>query len=197
MNEILIHQLKQILTHPLGYGREDFSVEGRDRAAVLALFRGRSFLESEILLILRSPDLFVNPGQVALPGGGAEDADGGDPAKTALRETQEEVGLSAVHIQTLGVLPALPTVTGHFVVESVLGVWMASSEQPLSLQASEVAQAEWVKISTLIATRKTEKRLVHGVEMDLPVFQWGEQRMWGLTAMIFDLILRRYDNLFT
>ena len=36
-----------------------------------------------------------------------------------------------------------------------------------------------------------------GVELELPVFSWGNERMWGLTALIFDLILRRYAKLST
>jgi 8-oxo-dGTP pyrophosphatase MutT (NUDIX family) len=197
MNEQLIEELKQVLDVPIGFGREDFVFEAKTHAAVLALFRGRSFLESEILLTLRAPGLVQNPGQVALPGGGIEHADEGDPLRTALRETQEEVGLSAEYIRALGKLPCLPTVTGQYVVDPVLGVWVGASEQILTLQVSEVAHAEWTPVSLLLASRSTEKRLVHGVEMELPVFQWGEHRMWGLTAMIFDLIRRRYDKLYS
>jgi 8-oxo-dGTP pyrophosphatase MutT (NUDIX family) len=197
MNEELENELKKILESPLGFGRDDFSVEGRGRAAVLALFRGARFLESEILLILRAPDLVLNPGQVALPGGGSEPADQGDSIRTALRETEEEVGLSPASIRPLGVLPELPTVTGQIVVDPVIGIWVHELPAELTLQISEVAHAEWMKVSDLIASRHTEVRMVHGVEMELPVFLWGEQRMWGLTAMIFDLIRRRYDKLFS
>ena len=195
-NNPLILELEGILEQPIGFERTDFLLEGRARAAVLALFRGRSFLESEILLILRSPDLLINPGQVALPGGGAEPDDQGNSISTALRETYEEVGLSPEHIRAIGLLPALPTVSGHFIVDPVLAVWTHAEFQDLSIQATEVAHADWMKVSDLLASRTTETRMVHGVEMELPVFLWGERRMWGLTAMIFDLIRRRYDKLF-
>jgi 8-oxo-dGTP pyrophosphatase MutT (NUDIX family) len=196
-NEKLIFELKQIASHELGFGRDDYALEGRGRAAVLALFHGTSFIESRILLILRSPDLVINPGQVALPGGGIEPGDEGDSIRTALRETFEEVGLESHEILPLGILPALPTVSGQFVVDSVLGVWNSKTHPDLTLQASEVAHAEWMSVRDLLASRVTEVRMVHGVEMELPVFTWGEQRMWGLTAMIFDLIRKRYDKLFS
>jgi len=195
MNNELVRELKKILEVPLDFGRVNFSLTDYGRAAVLALFRGRNFKESEILLILRDPNLAMNPGQVALPGGGVDPSDQGDSIRAALRETAEEVGLDSAHILALGLLPFLPTVSGHFVVDPVLGVWNSSTDQVLTLQTDEVAHAQWVKVSDLFASRSAEIRLVHGVEMELPVFQWGEHRMWGLTALIFDLIRLRYDKL--
>jgi 8-oxo-dGTP pyrophosphatase MutT (NUDIX family) len=192
----LREELLRVLTETSGFERGDFEKEGRGKAAVLALFRGETFLQSEILLILRAPGLLVNPGQVALPGGGVEPGDLGDSIRTALRETEEEVGLSPAGVTPLGVLPALPTVAGHFMVETVLGIWTGPPNPTLILQKTEVAHAEWMSVAGLIASRKTERRVVHSVEMELPVFQWGEQRMWGLTGMIFDLIRKRYDKLF-
>jgi 8-oxo-dGTP pyrophosphatase MutT (NUDIX family) len=197
MSEALVETLRKILLEPIGFGRDDFFLDHRNSAAVLALFRGQTFLESEVLLILRSPDLIQNPGQVAFPGGGMDAIDESDPVRTALRETFEEVGLTLNLIQALGTLPKLPTVTGQIVVEPVLAVWTGTAAHPLVLQTSEVAHAEWVPVKLLRATQTTEKRWIHGAQMELPVFQWGEQRMWGLTAMIFDLILKRYDKLFS
>jgi 8-oxo-dGTP pyrophosphatase MutT (NUDIX family) len=195
-DQSLREALLRILSETSGFERGNFETEGRGKAAVLALFRGETFLQSEILLILRASGLLVNPGQVALPGGSAEPADLNDTIRTALRETEEEVGLNPAGVTPLGLLPALPTVAGHFMVDTVLGIWTGSANPPLILQKTEVAHAEWMSVAGLIASRKTEQRVVHGVEMELPVFQWGEQRMWGLTAMIFDLIRKRYDKLF-
>ena len=198
MSERLVHELNAVLKAPLAYSEKPFPgvIESQDKASVLVLFRGPHFLASEILLILRSPELLRNPGQVAFPGGRIEPSDLGNSLRTALRETEEEVGLSSNNILGLGLLPALPTVTGQLLVDPVLGVWNTEISEDFILQSSEVIHAEWVSVSSLISSRVLEQRLVHSVEMELPVFKWGERQIWGMTAMIFDLILKRYDSIF-
>jgi 8-oxo-dGTP pyrophosphatase MutT (NUDIX family) len=195
MSEFLAEELSQILAQTSDYDRV-FEREEKNQASVLALFFGTCFLNSEILLILRSDGLLQNPGQVALPGGSLESIDQGKFARAALRETREEVGIDPVNIQVLGDLPPLTTVTGQFEVHPVLGIWTGQKKPALVLETNEVADAEWVSVQSLRESRGVEKRMVHGVEMVLPVFYWKERRVWGLTAMIFDLILKRYDNLF-
>lgn len=190
-------ELKAVMKEELRFERDHLMVEDMNLAAVLALFWGDRFLTSQILLILRSPDLVQNPGQVAFPGGALDVEDDQNFVRTALRETFEEVGLPADSIEVYGVLPPMPTVAGRFLVNPVIARFTGSEAQPLLLQESEVSKAEWVKVAELLASREIEKRVVQGVEMELPVFYWKEKQMWGLTAMIFDLICRRYDKLFS
>ncbi|NDG85069.1 MAG: CoA pyrophosphatase [Proteobacteria bacterium] len=166
------------------------------RAAVIALFSGENFLQSEILLIKRSMHVATHAGQVALPGGGVEERDRGDLSETALRELQEEVGLSREGIHPVGVLPTLPTVTGGMFIAPFLAYAEPSARgRALLPDPNEVAFTEWVRISTLKESRREVTREFKGVPLALPEFRWGEERMWGLTALIFDLILARYDKL--
>jgi hypothetical protein len=60
---------------------------------------------------------------------------------------------------------------------------------------SEVAHADWVRVQDLISSRKEEERMVRGITMSLPEFEWKGERVWGMTALIFDLILRRYARI--
>lgn len=165
-------------------------------AAVLALFHGASLTDSEILLIKRSQTVATHAGQVAFPGGVAEPTDAGDFMKTALRETWEEVGVSPEGVRLLGPLPSLPTVTGAFSVVPVLGV-LDPGLRGLSLRLDprEVEHAAWAKVRGLERTRREQVREVRGHALALPEFDWAGERMWGLTALIFDLILRRYDRI--
>jgi 8-oxo-dGTP pyrophosphatase MutT (NUDIX family) len=166
------------------------------RASVLALFSGESFQNSEILLLKRSSTVLTHPDQVAFPGGGVEDRDLGSLVETALRETFEEVGLSREGIHPFGILPGLPTVTGGVFVSPVLALATPSVRgSPIIPDPSEVAHADWVRIQDLISSRKEEERMVRGIKMSLPEFQWKGERMWGMTALIFDLILRRYARI--
>ena len=166
------------------------------RASVLALFHGEDFMSSEVLLIKRSETVLTHVGQVAFPGGGVEDQDKGDLIRTALRETREEVGLSPEGILAIGLLPGLPTVNGGMGVVPVLA--MADRqvrEAPLIPDLNEVAFTEWVPVLDLVETRTEVPREVRGQSLLLPEFRWKSERMWGLTALIFDLILRRYAKI--
>ena len=73
-----------------------------------------------ILLTQRTAHLSSHSGQIAFPGG-KRDASDADLYATALRETQEEVGLQANYVQLLGMLPIYATGTG-FAITPVVGL---------------------------------------------------------------------------
>lgn len=73
-----------------------------------------------VLLTQRTAHLSSHSGQVAFPGGKA-DADDAGPVATALREAQEEVGLSAEFVQVIGSLPDYTT-GSQFVVTPVVAL---------------------------------------------------------------------------
>jgi len=172
------------------------SVPGEYHASVLALFQGRDFQSSEILLTKRSETVVTHVGQVAFPGGRLEVEDGLDPVKTAIREAREETGIPVSCIQPAGFMPQVPTVTSGFFVVPVLAAFDPGNQTiPLVPCPKEVARAGWVKVSALRESRREEPYTVRGHEVLLPVFEWDGERVWGLTALIFDSILRRYDSL--
>ncbi|WP_338771466.1 CoA pyrophosphatase [Massilia sp. METH4] len=71
-----------------------------------------------VLLTQRTAHLNDHAGQVAFPGGRAEHDDA-DAVDTALRETEEEIGLHRRHIEILGTLPLYYTGTGYAVTPVV------------------------------------------------------------------------------
>lgn len=154
--------------------------KARSSAAVLVLTRDEN---REVLLIERSVTVKTHQGQVAFPGGGVEEQDQGDSTRTALRECEEEVGISARHIKVGKALSPIPTLTSNFFVVPVLGFLETESE--LKLDPHEVAHAEWVSIEALLKTHQTE--------YGFPVYEWSgkdgkKRKVWGLTAIIFQLI---------
>ncbi len=169
---------------------------GEFHASVLALFRGRDFETSEILLTKRSQTVVTHVGQVAFPGGRIEEEDLFDPVKTAIREAQEETGIPGTCIQPAGFMPQVPTVTsGFFVIPVLAALDPGDREIALMPCPKEVERAGWVKVSSLRESRREEPYAFKGREVLLPVFHWEGERVWGLTALIFDSILRRYDSL--
>lgn len=171
---------------------------GEFHASVLALFRGDDFSSSEILLTKRSQTVVTHVGQVAFPGGRIEVEDRFDPVRTAIREANEETGIPRSCIRPAGFMPQVPTVTSGFFVIPVLAALdpgIQSESIALIPDPNEVERAAWVPVSALRASRREEPFSVKGREIQLPVFSWEEERVWGLTALIFDSILRRYDSL--
>ncbi|MDC8757407.1 CoA pyrophosphatase [Janthinobacterium fluminis] len=99
-----------------------------------------------ILLTLRTAHLSQHAGQVSFPGGRAEPGDG-SVVETALRETEEEVGLQRRHVDVLGTLPDYLTGTGFRVTPVV-----ALVAPPFALRAdpSEVAEIFEVPLAFLM-----------------------------------------------
>jgi 8-oxo-dGTP pyrophosphatase MutT (NUDIX family) len=143
--------------------------------------------EVTVLLTQRTDHLNDHPGQISFPGGRAEPEDA-DAIATALRETEEEVGLNARHIEVLGALPTYTTTTG-FVVTPVV----ALIEPPFTIDPDpfEVAEVFEVPLSFLMAPANHRRHGVEtgGVRREFYSMPWqsGEPAsrryfIWGATA---------------
>lgn len=73
-----------------------------------------------VLFTRRTGNLAHHAGQISFPGGHIE-ADDGGPRETALRETEEEVGIDSGRVEVIGHLDTYITRTG-FVVTPVVGI---------------------------------------------------------------------------
>lgn len=100
----------------------------------------------QVLLTQRTAHLRDHAGQVSFPGGRAERHDA-DAVATALRETEEEVGLARQHIEVIGQLPHYRTVTSY-VVTPVVG--LVQPDFALALDGQEVAEAFEVPLAFLM-----------------------------------------------
>jgi len=109
-----------------------------------------------VLLTERTAHLTDHAGQISFPGGRVEEGDEG-PVATALRETEEEIGLASSAVEVIGALPEYSTVTGYR-VSPVVGL----IERPfsLALDAFEVSEAFEVPLAFLMDPAHHERRLV-------------------------------------
>ncbi len=114
------------------------------------------------LLTRRAARLRGHPGQWALPGGRAEDAEG--PGETARRELAEELGLPLDADAELGLLDDYATRSGYVITPVVL--W-AGASPALAPNPTEVAELHRVPLADL----DVEPRFVTIPESAAPVIQ--------------------------
>lgn len=133
-----------------------------------------------LLFTKRTAHLQDHAGQISFPGGRAEEQDK-DLHHTALRETAEEIGLHAEHIEILGELNAYITVTGYRVVP-VVALIRAPFE--LQLDAHEVASVFEMPLENLLdAVNHVRHTVIHaGRERFYYALPYQNHYIWGATA---------------
>ena len=147
-------------------------------AVLFPLLERRSGLS--VLLTRRSSALKHHGGQVSFPGGRMEQEDS-DILHTALRETEEEIGIPMAHVRVAGPLSTMPTITGY-AVTPIVG--FVPGDVRLTLDPVEVQTAFEVPLGFFLdAGNETRtERVIEGVPVPLIEFSYGGERIWGATA---------------
>ena len=177
--------LKQTLSFP---ARRMTAPEGFRKAAVLVPLivtpEG-----TDLLLTRRTEAVETHKGQISFPGGVADEKDA-DPVQTALREAHEELGISPLQVEVMGVLDDLMTPTG-FVITPVVG--LLRGVPPLIPNPMEVDEAFTVPLDFFRdpAHGRTEWREVLGEPREIWFYEWGNHTVWGATALIIRSLLAR------
>ena len=131
-------------------------------------------------MTVRTATVAVHAGQISFPGGRVEAADA-SPVATALRETREEIGVGAEHVEVAGRLPDYETGTG-FRVTPVVGFLHGAFA--LRLAPAEVAEAFEVPLGFVLdpVNHARETAVLRGAERTFWGLRWRERRIWGATA---------------
>ena len=142
-----------------------------------------------VLLTLRTDHLRDHAGQVSFPGGRVEAGDQG-PAETALRETEEEIGLARAHIEVIGEIDMYETRTG-FRITPIVGVVEPGFD--LSLDAFEVAEAFEVPLGFVLdpANHERQSRVWRGARRHFYAMSYDGRLIWGATAGMLVNLSRR------
>ena len=167
-------------------------VHGRTKAAVLvALYVDDGDLHA--VFTRRRHDLRRHAGEISFPGGRC-DAEDASLLDTALRESEEEIGLPRDAAEILGALPPTPTVATNYGVYPFVGLIEPGCAWTLS--AREVDEVLELRLSDLRAAR-TRRRLLHrGIPFRSEVYDLGDGTIiWGATARIVGDLLARVDPL--
>jgi 8-oxo-dGTP pyrophosphatase MutT (NUDIX family) len=133
-----------------------------------------------VLLTQRTAHLNDHAGQVSFPGGRCE-AEDPTPVFTALRETEEEIGLDRSRIEVLGLLPEYRTGTG-FSVTPVVG--LVRPPFSLSPDSFEVAEVFETPLSFLLdpANHQRHSMEIGGVMRHYYAMPYEGYFIWGATA---------------
>lgn len=121
--------------------------------------------------------------QISLPGGKYEDIDG-QLAITAIRETQEEIGVQIAEHQLLGTLSSLYIPVSNFEVHPFVAI--SESELHFIPDNAEVQYVIEFPLRQLLDKNKQGLMdiISQGKEIKAPVYYLDKEYVWGATAMI-------------
>ncbi len=133
-----------------------------------------------VLLTERSQHLTDHAGQISFPGGRHEPEDI-DPIATALRETEEEIGLPRAVVQVIGRLDTYVTGTGYSITPIV---GLIRPPFPLAADPVEVADIFEVPLGFIVdpANHHCHSREFQGRTRHYYVIPYEQRNIWGATA---------------
>ncbi len=133
-----------------------------------------------VILTQRTEHLDDHAGQISFPGGRIEPGDD-HPAATALRETEEEIGLAIDRIEVIGRLGLHDIATG-FAVVPVIG--FVTPPIAYTLDAFEVAEAFEVPLAFLLDAANRRREVVRrgAGTREVDAFDYQGRTIWGATA---------------
>lgn len=163
------------------------SLENHRAAAVLIPITDRR--DPGVILTQRPTWLRSHAGQVAFPGGKVDDGDENTIA-AALREAHEELNIPPAQVEVIGVADTYFSGSGYSIAP-VVGV----IPPDLALQPNPEEVEDWfeVPLAFLLDPANSIKKQAawNGQQRTYYDIQWGERRIWGVTAGIIANLVRR------
>jgi 8-oxo-dGTP pyrophosphatase MutT (NUDIX family) len=162
----------------------------REAAVLVPVYRRQ---DGELMVVLiRRPQGGPHGGQLALPGGQREPTDA-DLAATALREANEELGLTADHVELLAALPVVETQTTGFRIAPFLA--RLPMVVPWRRQEREVAEVVELPVAELARPEVRVEEVRNFPTWPAPrrirLWRVGRHEVWGVTYRILDPLVPR------
>jgi 8-oxo-dGTP pyrophosphatase MutT (NUDIX family) len=149
--------------------------------------------ELHVLLTKRSSDVEHHRGQISFPGGAVDDTDANIIA-TAVRETEEEIGIPPSLIKVLGLFDDTWTPSG-FRITPVIGYSETRPDvHPSPIEVDEILD---VPLSFFLDPRNERvKQLVReGVSVEVYFYTHGTSEIWGATAAMLRSLVRALHSM--
>lgn len=154
----------------------------------MALFYPDQEKETRLLLILRKVYEGVHSNQIGFPGGKVELEDR-DLLQTALRETQEEVGVPPHAVEVIRELSEVYIPPSNFLVKPYMGIYR--DPKPFVKEEKEVERIVEVFLKDFLDDANHIEEMLstsYAKNMNVPAYRLNGYTVWGATAMMLSEI---------
>jgi 8-oxo-dGTP pyrophosphatase MutT (NUDIX family) len=158
----------------------------KDAAVLVPLYLDSGALHA--VFTKRRDDLKRHAGEISFPGG-RQDFPDEDLRTTALRETEEEIGLAPTDVEVVGALEPVGTFVTNYKIHSFVGVIRPG--HAWTPQPTEVEEVLELSLPDLVAGFESKRLLKKGVPIKTPTYTVGRHFVWGATARIVEHLLGR------
>jgi 8-oxo-dGTP pyrophosphatase MutT (NUDIX family) len=148
--------------------------------------------ELHAVLTRRQSDLRRHAGEISFPGGRAEQGEH-DLRTTALRETEEEIGLPTAAVDLIGALQPTPTVVTGYAIYPFVG--MIDAGHTWTASAEEVAEVIELPLRALLDGYERRRLIRRGLPFRTDTYVVGDYLVWGATARILADLFDRIEPL--
>lgn len=191
LNRFLFHNA-QNLSDPHAYKAPfHLNQQGLKKAAVLLpLIKRQNGLN--LIFTERALHLRHHPGQISFPGGRYESSDH-SLQQTALRETEEEIGILQRQVSIFGSLPNLPTISG-FEISPFLG--FVDDDHTILIDQQEVRSVFEVPLSHLLDVNNYYKQHLFANKKRHFTYciPYQNRLIWGATAQMLKNLQEHLEN---
>lgn len=164
-----------------------------DAAVLVAFVESERAGQREVRLLLtqRARQLRTHAGEVSFPGGRRDDADA-DLVSTALRESNEEIGLAPGAVEILGLLSPVFTRRAGKVLPCV--AWIRDGVE-MRINPGEVQAVFSVPTEFFCQENVCAHEIFYAGKMRrIPRFQYGDYDIWGFTASVIGRVCAELLN---
>jgi 8-oxo-dGTP pyrophosphatase MutT (NUDIX family) len=164
----------------------------RKGAVLLLLYPGEK--GCAIPFIKRPTYVGFHSAQVSFPGGKWEDSDG-NLETTALRETQEEIGVDGQKIDLIGHLSNLYIPPSNFLITPYIGYIQHRPEfHPHPREVERIIHCDFSILLDKKIRKKKSMTLRKEYTVLAPYFEIDQEVVWGATAMILSELLMVWEG---
>ena len=164
----------------------------REASVLVAVISPSPDLPSQIILTVRSANLPSHPGQISLPGGTREARDT-DAIATALRESEEEIGLPRDDVHVLGQLGEILLPSGYRVTPVIGLLHRQPQLRPCPIEVQEIFMAPLNLLLDPAAYQEVDFHFGGQARRVLELHH-GPYRIWGATAVILHHLARQIQS---
>ena len=179
---MFLDDLTSTLSNPINPKME---TDGRYRlASVLVVIYG----EDPIVVMTEKPKhMKFHAGEISFPGGKLDAVDS-DLLQTALRETNEEIGLTITRDQVIGQLEPVVTLNSGFLILPFISI---IDKIPTLSTNSEVEKIFNIPLESFLKTMANDPDPSHNIIQEMYTFEYQNQIIWGASARILKQIQNR------